>query len=299
MDRSMWKIAFFVSLFSSMSALAEAGPSKKLLKPVRRVASLETSSSPAYREVRAGGKIKTSSPLQFRLGLTGGYGMSNGSELGTASESGEVADRALTFAFNADLTLYHYFGLELEGAMGLNSSQSTEVSAETPFSQQRARSVSSAMANLKGQIPFRAGAMKIVPRLGVGFAFAQIKEQVTFSGFEDAPSSETQARLNVPYVTLGVDFQPISRWTLSFDFAKSMGGSGKLAFGNSDTDQSLQNVDLMRLRASVSYRLSPVWSVGGQFVRRSSAFSQPLGDGDSFPSSIIQNQFLGLVQLDL
>ncbi len=294
MKHSLWKTLLLASVLTSVGALAES--SHKLLRPKkigRRVASLETNSDASYSETEEKSP-KASRSFYLRLGLTAGMGTSSGSEVATASESGEVSDSGISFGLSAELTAYRYFGAELEATSGLKANQATTVGAENPFTQTRSRTVSSAMANLKAQVPFQMGGVKVIPKAGLGFGLTQLNEAVSL----DTSSTQTQARLNVPYVIGGLEIVPARRWVLFVDFAKSIGGSGVIAFSNSESEEGLKNVGLTRLRASVAYRLSPAWSVGGQFIRRSLGFSQPLGDGD-VSSVILQNQFLGLVQLDL
>ncbi len=301
MDSFFSKIIVLFSLVVSLNAFSGSpAPKKNKLLPARRLASLETNSETDYRSVRAEEKTaKSPKNFQLRLGLTAGLGTSTGSEVSSASDLGVGADKNLSFAFNADVTMFRHFGFELEGSSGFKASQSNSVDAETPFTQVRERSINGAMANLKGQIPLRIGRSRLTPKVGLGYGVVQLKDTVSLAGFEDASSSDTVAVMNVPYVVGGIDFNLNPRWLFSADFAKSVGGSGHLDFSNSQSELALREIGVTRLRASVSYRLNPTLSLGGQYVLRSFSFSQPLGDGDTFPSAVNQNQFLGLVQFDL
>lgn len=265
----------------------------------RRLASVDPAQAQSMQVEKGTRPARAPRNILARFSLSAGYGVSNGSEVDNASDLGVNSDKGITFTLGVDVSMYRYFGFEIEGSSGLKATQSNSVAAETPFTQVRKRTISSLMTNLKFQVPFRAGSTLIIPKAGVGWATTSINDQESFSDSPDSGASSNTVKLNAPYVSAGLDVRPHRRWLVSVDFAKSIKGSANLTSSGSSSLIPLQNSSLTRIRASATYRLTNQWAIGGEFARRSVSSAMPLSDGSLFKSSVNQNQFLGVVQLDL
>jgi hypothetical protein len=147
----------------------------------------------------------------------------------------------------------------------------------------------------KVQLPFRAGSVRLIPKLGAGYGFLSTKDvvEVSLVGLGTAPiENTTLVNMSGVFAVGGIEFRPVPYIAISGDYARSVTASGQFSETGRTDGQELEDPSFSRLRAGVTYRVIPSLHLGGEFIQRKLSFSP-----DQF--EVITNQFLALVMYQL
>lgn len=281
------------------SAAQKPLPKKKTT--ARRLASAEPRSYD-QEQVRNGAE-SWEPAVEFTGGFQGGYAGLSGTDtnLSTSALGTTYSHSDVSLGLDADLRAWKYLGFEAEGFLGV-ASQNSDPSSSGLISRQ----LSGTLFDVKGQLPFYTNSVRWIPKAGLGFGYLQLNENTSSSSASTAVTTASDStRVDGVYAVLGFDVEPAPDWTISADYAHSIGAQGStttLVGATQSPSLSLVDTNYDRLRVGVFYRIAPHFVVGGQFVRRS--LSWGLGNtvsttttGDAVPTDtrqILQNQALGL-----
>lgn len=255
----------------------------------RRVAQVDTSLM-TERRVEKRRREKLGHDLDLRVGLLGGL-----SRTSTLASSGGAESRS-DFANNlyvglaADLRVKKYFGLELDGYMGLGSER---VSSLGETISQRSHGLK---ASLKAQMGWVNRGVRYSPKLGLGYGFAKIEDSASLSG----TTSTDSASLGGAHYLVGLDVEIGRRFLLGFDYTHSLFASGTVTRASlpSVTDASANGVALERFRLGAYYRFVPHFLGGLQYVRRGYRYEVNAG-GSLVTEDNGLNQFLAVFVYEL
>lgn len=228
--------------------------------------------------------------LALKLGLAGGLSMTSTQ----ASAAGAVSDSSfannLYVGLMADGRMYRFFGFEVDGYMGLNSSN---VSSTGETIAQKSHGL---QLSVKSQVSFGGHGVRYRPKIGFGYGFARLEDSAT-SG---SSTSTDTASLSGGHFLLGMEIEMGRNILFSLDFSKTIFAGGSITRGGVPpvTDASATSASLDRIRAGAYYRFAPHFLGGLQYIRRGYRFEIPVAGVPVTESSGL-NQFLATFVYEL
>ena len=274
-------IPFLVAATTTNAADKKWQP-KKPVKGDRKIASYQETNKNEFRSTRS---LSQKEGTEMKLGILAGAGMqSENSATGGNLDVGT----APTVGISADIRAWRYLGVEEDAYFQLNGS-----TPDVGGSKDSVQGLGS-FTTVKGQYQFWLGDMKFTPKAGVGFAY----QRRTGKSESVASTVETSVATMGAYATVGLDFEPFQKFTISGDYARSLtsdttikSGSVELAAGDSR---------FARIRAGGYYQFLPGMHGGLQFIQRTVTFSQPtLTPGTSSEGTLMLRQVQAVFQYDL
>jgi hypothetical protein len=287
MKKTLNVLISFFAMAMATPILAEPTVSpttKTIVSKGKRVASRKPASDGSL-SLRATRRAPRESNWRWQIGVLGGLSTSDSSNAATQADRQSLGyNQNGLFGGMIDVTAYRYFGFEADGfysASPSRSSQHFDPLLGKTVSDEKSLHTYAAQGALKGQLPFRWQSVQWSPKLGVGYGFLGMRNNLALAN--GAVDNETATAYG-PYAMVGLDVDLMREVTISVDYSHSLGASGSI---NGATDTTSARYD--RIRAGAYYRFNPSFSFGGQFQRRQLSFSSTgTSDTETF------NQYLGV-----
>jgi hypothetical protein len=269
------------------------GSSLKPKKRARRLAAVESETSVSKVRVQNPNYPSTNDDNFFRIGALGGVSsLSSGNLSQQALITGAGTGQNIYLGLNGDFR-HQFYGAEFDGFYGLGSG-SASTAASIIGSSSSTTSASSlqqygGLIDAKVQYPFRTGAIKWIPKLGIGYGLVGLLSSASGS------SVSGNYQVGGVFATGGFDVEPTSFLIFQADYALSLFANGTYSNGTTLYPGSSANFD--RLRFGAYYRIFSSGLLGAQFIQRSMNITFPTSAAQSQLNS--QSQFLGVFMYQL
>lgn len=161
------------------------------------------------------------------------------------------------------------------------------------------------MFDLTGELPIDLGGFLILPRAGIGYGvqhLALTRDLGLNAGRTNfGVGVGARETIHGAFAVGGVILRPVRFLTLSADYSASFFTDGSISGNGAGIEIPLGNgaSDFDRIRASIFFRLSRTFYLGGQFVQRSINFNIPVALDPNGILSPKQRHFLGLIGIEL